>query len=116
MALVHSGKTPPFFVDPIRPNERKWYFGSWSRQLADTETINSSSWSVPAGFTIISEMVDISCQDDSNNGVIVDKCNGLLIDSTLSSGEHYVSNTVTTSDGETLTIGFFIRARDFTTV
>ena len=116
MALIHNGKIPPFVVDPIRNGERRWYYGSWSRRLGGDEDITSSSWSVPSGMTIIDEVVNINCQDDANGGEIVAKCNGVLIDSTLSTGEHYIKNTITTSEGETEISGFFLRARDFTTV
>jgi hypothetical protein len=116
MALIHNGKTPPFVPSPIRNGERKWYYGSWSRRLSDDEEITSSSWSAPVGMTVIDTVENVSCEDELNNDELVGKCNGVLIDSTLSSGEHYIKNTITTSEGETEISGFYLRARDFTTV
>ena len=116
MALIHNGKTPPFMERPIRPGERKWYYGSWSERLASGESIITSNWSVPTGMTIIDTITNITCSDSDQDGELVEKCNGVLIENTLSSGEYYISDTVTTTDGETETSGFYLRARDFTTV
>lgn len=116
MALIHNGKTPPFLPEPIRPGERKWYYGSWVERLSDDEEITSSAWVVPTGMTVIDSVENVDCEDVSNGGNQVGKCNGVLIDNTLSSGEYYIYNTITTSEGETEISGFYLRARDFTTV
>ena len=116
MALIHNGKTPPFMERPIRPSERKWYYGSWVGRLNSDEQILSSAWSVPVGMTIIDTVTNVTCSDNTQDGELFAKCNGVLIDNTLSTGEFYISDTITTSEGETEISGFFLRARDFTTV
>lgn len=115
MALVHNGKSPPFFSRPIRPGEVKFYFVNWA-SLSASEQILSSVWNLPTGMTSVSEVTNVTCEDEGDNNKQLEKCNGVLISNTLDSGEHYVSNTITTTDGESETKGFFLRARDFTTV
>ena len=115
MALIHNGKSPPFFSRPIRVGEVKYYFVHWA-SLSDSEQILSSVWSLPVGMTSVSEVTNVTCEDEGNGSMQLEKCNGVLISNTLDSGEYYISNTVTTTDGESETKGFYLRARDFTTV
>ena len=113
MTTFHNGKTPPFLRDPLKPSNQEWFWVGWDDWLESTETILTSVWALPAGFTLVNSKVNETKEEE---GVNYPRSNAALISTTLSTGEHYISNTITTSENQNETRGFFIRARDFTTV
>lgn len=113
MPTFHNGKTPPFLRDPLKPSNQEWFWVGWDEWLQTGEGIVTSVWTLPTGFTLLDSKVNETKNED---GVLYPQSNAALISTTLSEGEHYISNTITTSDNQTETKGFFVRARDFTTV
>jgi hypothetical protein len=114
MTIYANERQPTFMARPLKIGERIWYPVSWERKLLDDDDeIFTSSWNVPAGFTVVAQREDVICLDE--NGVTLTKCNMALIEaSQLFDDAQYIENEITVSDGETRKNGFYLKVKDFT--
>jgi hypothetical protein len=88
------------FVDAKDPNAVEWYEMDWTTYLNDGATISTSTWTVPAGLTVVTDQI---------------KTGNLITQVKFSGGTHGTDyeclNRVTTSDGETLDLTGILRVR-----
>ena len=97
--------TIPFSSEKMNSDDHDWFYGCWQEKIVETQSIVSSVWEVPSGFTVESSVISKDVIVDS---ITYNKCNGALISTTLSEGQYMIYNIVTTSGGRELKRGFKI--------
>ena len=94
--IVHFGAGIPSFRESWDPSDIDYVWFAWDDKL-NGATITNSEWTLPTGFSLISEQQDASVTDE--DGVTYSNANGAMISTTLTSGRQIVANKVTLSDG-----------------
>lgn len=88
-------------VDPKDPQESKLYTMDWSGELTDGATISTSSWTIDGGLAKVTD------------GIVTGSLKTTIKVSGGQAGADYAcTNTVTTSDGETLERTGIVRVRE----
>ena len=105
MAIIHDGRKLPFMLDKVNPVDVDWFYGCWQDLLVTDQNIVSSSWKIPAGFSINTARTNVTVYI---HNVEYPKTNGVLLSTTLTEGQYEVLNTVITSQGRELPRGFKI--------
>jgi len=97
MAVTHNGQAPAKLKQFMNPNDRDTFYEVWDEALEDTnETIVSSEWILPDGFTLISEQVDISI---TQKGTTYLHANSAIIEvdsDNITLGEYLFANEIVT--------------------
>jgi hypothetical protein len=92
---------PPTAVDDKDPSDIVIYTMDWTSRLNTGATISTSSWAVQTGLTKVS------------SGIVTGNLKTSVKVSGGTAGVNYTcTNTITTSDGETLELTGIVRVRE----
>ncbi len=107
MAVKNNGKTAPTLPESMNGADSDVFWVSWTDKLnGETITPASSAWNLPTGFTLVDDTEDGTVTDD--DGTVYADANSVEITTTETSGTHYISNTIGTSGGRSITRGFYV--------
>ena len=101
---VHTGEGTPRLSEFVNPNDIDTFWFSWTDKL-NTDTISTSVWIIPTGFTEVSTTINGSVTFD---GVTYNDANSIKMSTTLTKGLHTISNEITTAGGNTYRRGVSI--------
>jgi hypothetical protein len=104
MAVTHTGQSPAALTEYMNPNDTDTFWMSWTDKL-NGETISTSTWILPAGFTEVSDTSDGTVTED---GTTYDDANSVTLSTTNTKGKHTIFNEIVTSGGRTIRRGIII--------
>ena len=102
---IHNGKRAPRLNEDFNPLDDDAFYVVWTTKL-DGDTISSSTWTVPTGWTTSSEQTNQSVTID---GITYTDANAVRLTTINSSGEAYIVNNIVTAAGLSLSRGFYIQ-------
>ncbi len=101
---VHTGSDPVRLDDSMNPNDEETFWYSWTDKL-NSDTISTSTWVLPTGFTETASTTDGSV---TVGGVTYNDANSLTVTTTNTDGLYSISNEITTAAGNTWRRTFLI--------
>jgi hypothetical protein len=109
MAIVHPGDSDPLLPDSIGVSDQREFWIGWEGELNTGETIASSVWVLPDGFTSVSEQTNQTVTDETT-GLPVNNANGILLTVSAVPGSYSILNTMTSagSVAQVTTKGFVL--------
>lgn len=99
---THTGTAPADLTEYMNPNDTDTFWMSWTDKL-NGETISTSTWILPTGFTQVSVTTNGSVTE---NGTTYTDANSITLSTTLTKGKHLISNEITTSGSRTIRRAF----------
>ena len=99
---THTGTEPAELTEYMNPSDTDTFWMSWTDKL-NGETISTSTWILPAGFT---EVADTTNGTVTENGTTYNDANSVTLSTTLTKGKHLISNEITTSGSRKIRRGF----------
>jgi hypothetical protein len=97
--VTNNGCLTPTFPSQLITGDEDFIWMSWD--LFDGETIVSSAWVLPTGFTSLSEATNQTVSDE--DGFTYTDANVIELTTTLTSGTHEIRNVIVTTDRGQLT-------------
>ena len=101
---VNTGTEPAELTEYMNPNDTDVFWMSWTDKL-NGETISTSTWVIPTGFTEVTATTNGSVTE---GGVTYNDANSVTLSTTLTKGKHLIHNEVVTSGSRTIRRGFLI--------
>ena len=93
--IVHDGKSIPKFTELWDTGDKEFVWFVWDDFLRGA-TISTSTWTVPTGWTVHSQVVSASVTDSNN--VVYNNASSALLSTTATEGTHIITNRIVLSD------------------
>ena len=95
MATLHYPNKIPLLSAALSRDEKENFFVSWDTFILPGQTIVSSVWEIPEGFSSLAEYISHSITDAITSTVYT-KCNGVYVqlDPDIRSGQYNLFNVV----------------------
>lgn len=106
---AHSSRGVPLLRNAMDPSDVDWIWVVWSEKIG-TESIESSVWTLPAGWDADAYQLDASLTVGDTSYT---KANGVLVNTNgAAKGKYRITNRITLSGGRQLERSLDIWVRD----
>jgi len=107
--ITHASDSIPSFAERWDPSDNDWVWISWENKLGG-ESIATSTWVLPAGWTEEDSQADQTVQD--SDGTSYANSNGVRLSTTKTTGTHKITNRVTFSGSRSLDRSVFVTVKE----
>lgn len=107
VVTIHDGKNAPTLSEKMNPEDEAILWIAWDDKLDEDETITSSNWLTPAGFTVEGESFNdpIECVEECTTFV---KTTSVKLQTSNTDGKYLIENQIATTKRDSLRRSFYI--------